>query len=78
MMHIAAALGKKIISIWGATVPKFGMYPYMPHRESIMIEADHLRFRPTSKLGNRNSAKERRTTEEISLRRIGDAVEKLW
>ncbi|MFK7934282.1 MAG: glycosyltransferase family 9 protein [Saprospiraceae bacterium] len=30
MMHIAAALKKKIISIWGSTVPEFGMYPYYP------------------------------------------------
>ena len=28
LMHIAAAFNKKIISIWGNTVPDFGMYPY--------------------------------------------------
>lgn len=28
MMHIAAAFKKPIISIWGSTVPAFGMYPY--------------------------------------------------
>lgn len=77
MMHIASAFKKKIISIWGATVPKFGMYPYLPHPDSVMIQADHLKFRPTSKLGNRNSKKERRTTDEIDLNRIKEAVEKL-
>lgn len=28
MMHIAAAFKKHIISIWGSTVPAFGMFPY--------------------------------------------------
>lgn len=78
MMHIASAFKKKIISIWGATVPKFGMYPYLPHPDSLMIQADHLKFRPTSKLGNKKSKKERRTTEEIDLQLICSAVERLW
>jgi ADP-heptose:LPS heptosyltransferase len=78
LMHIASAFKKKIISIWGATVPKFGMYPYDPHPDSVIIEADHLKFRPTSKLGNRNSKKERRTTAEINLKKVSDAVEMLW
>ena len=72
------AFKKKIISIWGATVPKFGMYPYMPHQNSIMIQADHLKFRPTSKLGNKNSRKEKRTTEEIDLNKIKESVENMW
>ena len=78
MMHVASAFGKKIISIWGATVPKFGMYPYLPHPDSIIIEADHLKFRPTSKLGNKNTKRERRTTEEIDLKKIAEAVRKLY
>ena len=28
LMHIAAALGKRVHSVWGSTVPAFGMYPY--------------------------------------------------
>jgi len=30
LMHIAAAFKKDVISIWGNTVPEFGMYPYVP------------------------------------------------
>lgn len=78
MMHVAAAFKKKIISIWGATVPKFGMSPYMPDPASVMIQADHLKFRPTSKLGNRDSKRERRATEEIDLQKIVQAVVQLW
>ena len=28
MMHIAAALKKQVISVWGIPSPEFGMYPY--------------------------------------------------
>ena len=44
LMHIAAAYGKKIISIWGNTIPEFGMYPYQPDPASRMfgVEASSL------------------------------------
>lgn len=49
MMHIAAALKRYIISIWGNTTPNFGMYPYQtPH---IIIENKKLSCRPCSKIG---------------------------
>lgn len=53
LMHIASAFNKKIISIWGNTVPQFGMYPYLPlHPEnSEIIEVKGLKCRPCSKLG---------------------------
>ena len=53
MMHIAAAFGKKIISIWGNTIPEFGMYPYYSNGENnnITIEVDGLSCRPCSKIG---------------------------
>jgi ADP-heptose:LPS heptosyltransferase len=51
MMHIAAAFKKKIYSVWGNTVPDFGMYPYLPGEGSRIIEVKGLRCRPCSKLG---------------------------
>lgn len=53
LMHIAAAFQKKIISIWGNTVPELGMYPYMPqHPErSLIFEIKNLTCRPCSKIG---------------------------
>jgi ADP-heptose:LPS heptosyltransferase len=51
LMHIAAAFKKKIISIWGNTIPEFGMYPYMPDDESSIFEIKGLGCRPCSKIG---------------------------
>lgn len=52
-MHIAAAFKKKIISIWGSTVPEFGMYPYFGsgHMEPGIVENKELNCRPCSKIG---------------------------
>jgi ADP-heptose:LPS heptosyltransferase len=49
LMHIAAAFGKKIYSIWGNTVPAFGMYPY--RTEHVVWERPNLYCRPCSKIG---------------------------
>ncbi len=51
LMHIAAAFKKKIYSVWGNTVPDFGMYPYLPGEGSRIIEIKGLRCRPCTKLG---------------------------
>ena len=53
IMHIAAALGKPIASLWGNTVPELGMYPYTkPDAPKARIfEVNSLFCRPCSKLG---------------------------
>jgi len=51
LMHIAAALNKKILSVWGNTVPGFGMYPYKATEDSLLFEVKGLSCRPCSKLG---------------------------
>lgn len=57
MMHIAAAFNKKIYSVWGNTVPAFGMYPYMADSASRMIEVENLSCRPCSKIGYKKCPK---------------------
>lgn len=52
LMHIGAAFGKKIIAIWGNTVPEFGMYPYRASPESVNFEIPALNCRPCSKIGH--------------------------
>jgi ADP-heptose:LPS heptosyltransferase len=54
LMHIAAALQKPVISIWGNTVPAFGMYPYygkLSQQHYDVVEIPKLRCRPCSKIG---------------------------
>jgi ADP-heptose:LPS heptosyltransferase len=49
-MHIAAALMKPIVSLWGNTIPEFGMYPYLPKEKFKIVEHD-VPCRPCSKIG---------------------------
>ncbi len=54
LMHIAAALQKPVISVWGNTVPAFGMYPYYGNRSNKqydVVEINKLWCRPCSKIG---------------------------
>lgn len=56
LMHIAAAFKKPIISLWGNTVPSFGMYPYYGNRISgaqqfDIVQTNKLWCRPCSKIG---------------------------
>jgi heptosyltransferase-2 len=54
MMHIAAALQKDVISVWGNTVPEFGMTPYygsVKKETENIFQVDGLSCRPCSKIG---------------------------
>lgn len=53
LMHIAAAFHREIHSLWGNTVPAFGMAPYLPSGEgkSCIYEVEGLSCRPCSKIG---------------------------
>lgn len=51
LMHMASAFDRKIISVWGNTIPEFGMSPYKPQPDNIVLEVKDLPCRPCSKLG---------------------------
>lgn len=53
LMHIAAAFRKEIVSVWGNTIPEFGMYPFYPTgmKLNTSIEVVGLSCRPCSKIG---------------------------
>ncbi len=53
LMHIAAAFKKKIISVWGNTVPQFGMDAYYGNEtiSNFKSEIKNLSCRPCSKIG---------------------------
>jgi ADP-heptose:LPS heptosyltransferase len=53
LMHIAAAFRIEIVSVWGNTIPEFGMAPYygsIPVR-NLISEVKGLSCRPCSKIG---------------------------
>ena len=57
LMHIAAAFKKDIISVWGNTIPEFGMSAYLPGKNSKILEVKNLPCRPCSKLGHHSCPK---------------------
>lgn len=60
LMHIASALKTPIYSIWGNTIPAFGMYPYLPKNEDLFLiyEVENLPCRPCSKIGFKECPKQ--------------------
>ena len=84
LMHIASAFKKPIISIWGNTVPSFGMYPYfgalpadtpkdkLPYD---IMEVKPLYCRPCSKIGyNKCPLGHFKCMEKISMQEVVENV----
>ncbi len=59
MLHIAAALKKPIISLWGGTLWQYGFWPYYPAGIELNknIEIKNLGCRPCSKFGRNDCPK---------------------
>jgi len=64
LMHIAAAFNKPVFSVWGNTIPQFGMYPYIFKDEQQLkpinlniYENNNLDCRPCSKIGHNKCPK---------------------
>ncbi|MEZ4938136.1 MAG: glycosyltransferase family 9 protein [Crocinitomicaceae bacterium] len=72
-MHIASAFQKPVVSIWGNTVPEFGMYPYLEKNSFSIHEVKNLNCRPCSKIGFKECPKKhfncmnQQNLEEIRL-----------
>lgn len=71
MMHIGAAMGVQVVSLWGNTIPEFGMYPYFANENSVILEVKDLPCRPCSKIGFDKCPKGHfRCMNEIPVERI--------
>lgn len=59
LMHIAAAFKKKIISVWGNTIPEFGMSEYFGTDQvaNFKFQVSGLGCRPCSKIGYKKCPK---------------------
>jgi ADP-heptose:LPS heptosyltransferase len=58
MMHIASSFEIPMSTVWGNTVPEFGMYPYQPNKKTYSIhQVEGLKCRPCSKIGSETCPK---------------------
>jgi len=79
LMHMGAAFQLKIVSIWGNTVPQFGMYPYRANPSSVQFEVPNLPCRPCSKIGYQKCPKGHfKCMLNQDLESIAKAVHRLW
>lgn len=77
LMHIAAALKKTIISLWGNTIPEFGMFPYYGKQDIAqqIIQVADLKCRPCSKIGYKKCPKGHfDCMNKIEAKQVADAI----
>lgn len=77
LMHIAAAYKKPIISLWGNTVPSFGMTPYYGDAPvaDLILQINKLWCRPCSKIGyNKCPLGHFKCMEKISSQELREKV----
>lgn len=75
LMHIAAAFGKKIVSLWGNTIPAFGMYPYVETNMRIEMEVTGLKCRPCTKIGFSRCPKDHfRCMNDIPVQKVIESI----
>jgi ADP-heptose:LPS heptosyltransferase len=79
LMHIGAAFQKKIITIWGNTIPQFGMVPFRTDPASMEFEVTGLKCRPCSKIGFQHCPKKHfKCMLEQDLEGIARAAHRLF
>ncbi len=83
LMHIAAAFKRPVVSLWGNTVPEFGMYPYygdnyLSHQQLPLfdiLEVKGLSCRPCSKIGYDKCPKGHfKCMQQIETKQVMEAV----
>ena len=78
LMHIASAFKKDIVSVWGNTVPEFGMYPYKAGKNSSIFEVKGLKCRPCSKIGfNKCPKKHFKCMNDINIDSVSEYITKV-
>jgi len=76
LMHIAAAMKKKVVAIFGSTVREFGFIPI--GTENIVIERKGLYCRPCSHIGRNNCPEGHfRCMKEIQVGEVVDSIKKI-
>jgi ADP-heptose:LPS heptosyltransferase len=81
LMHIGAAFNKPIISLWGNTVPEFGMTPYYGKYEipNMKFEIRDLSCRPCSKIGfNACPKKHFNCMNQINVAELAQSIQQMF
>ncbi len=55
IMHIAAAMHRPVVAVWGSTTPRFGFYAY--GTEHFDFEVQNVRCRPCGRMGSEHCRK---------------------
>lgn len=76
LMHIATALKKKVVAIFGSTTEDLGFFPY--NTEHIVVQNDKLNCRPCSHIGRHECPKKHfKCMKDISSQQVYEAVLKM-
>lgn len=76
LMHVAAAMKRKIVAIFGSTVEEFGFFPY--GTRAIVVEQKEVRCRPCSHIGKEACPKKHfRCMNEITVDEVYNACKTL-
>lgn len=76
LMHLASALKKKVVAIFGSTTEELGFFPYTT--EYTVIQNNFLKCRPCSHIGRTKCPKGHfKCIKEITAGQVIDAVEEL-
>ncbi len=74
LMHLAAALKKKVVAIFGSTTEELGFFPYTT--EHIVVQNRYLSCRPCSHVGRNSCPKQHfKCMTEITPEQVIEAIE---
>jgi lipopolysaccharide heptosyltransferase II len=77
LMHLASALKKKVVALFGSTTEEFGFFPYTT--EHIVIQNRNLKCRPCSHVGKKQCPKKHfKCMKEITVEQVVRGIEKLF
>ena len=74
LMHIASALKKKVVAIFGSTTEELGFFPYTTN--SLIVQNENLKCRPCSHVGLHKCPKKHfKCMKDIKAQQVIEAVE---
>jgi lipopolysaccharide heptosyltransferase II len=77
LVHLASALKKKVVAIFGSTTEELGFFPYLT--EHIIVQNNSLKCRPCSHIGRKKCPKKHfKCMKDIPAGQVIDAIENIF